>query len=230
MKKILESVIKDLERLNWRNFETVALNTQKVLKEMLNNKEIISLLLENLLKNDKLISFAEHYDFFDKLVLYVDKKDRFRIRLHLFSGDKSTKHRPHHHRWVYSSVILRNGYKHFIYGTEEQINENTKIKDLKPIVIREEKTGSIYTLNHNVFHSIEAEPDTVSVIIRGPAIKDRFLIMDKKTNKKWWEYGRKSETIEEIKRKSLDINQIRKIIDKLYKLEVFTPFRKRRPF
>lgn len=101
----------------------------------------------------------------------------------------------------------------------DQINENTDIKDLNPIIIQGEKIGSIYTLNHNVFHSIEAEPDTVSIVIRGPAVKDRFLIFDKLTNKKWWEYGRESETVEEIKRKQVSIEHIKDLIEKLYKLK-----------
>jgi len=220
MEKPITSIIKSLEKLDWKNLEKVAKHNRKLLEHLLNNREIISLFLKNVLRDEALTSLAEHYDFFDKIVLYADKKGRFRIRLHIFSGNPSTKFRPHCHRWVYSSVILRESYNHFIYGTEDQINENTDIKDLKPIIIQKEKTSSIYTLNHNVFHSIETKPDTVSIIIRGPALKDRFLIIDKKTNKKWWEYGRESETIEEIKRKSMDISLLRKLIDKLYKLKV----------
>jgi len=220
MKKLAADIIKYLEKSNWRNLGEIDFYNRSVLEKLFNDREIINLFLENILQEKYLISLAEHYDFFDKLVLYVDKKDRFRIRLHIFTGDKSTKYRPHCHRWAYSSVILHNGYKHFIYGTEDQINENTNIKDLNPILIREEKTGSIYTLDHKVFHSIEAEANTVSVIIRGPAVKDRFLIFEKLTNKKWWEYGRGSETIEEIKRKQVSIEHIKNLINKLYKLKV----------
>jgi len=216
----MENIIKYLEKSDWENLEEIDFRSRKILKKLFNNRKIINLFLENVLNDKNLISLAEHYDFFDKIVLHVDKKDRFRIRLHIFSGDKSTKYRPHCHRWVYSSIILRGGYKHFIYGTEDQINENTNIRNLKPIMIQEERIGSFYTLNHNVFHSIEAEPNTVTIIIRGPAVKDRFLIMDKLTGKKWWEYGRESETIEEIKRKQVSIKHIKTLIDKLYKLKV----------
>jgi hypothetical protein len=198
----------------------VASRNQNVLEKLLKNRKIIKLFLENVLQDKTLISLAEHYDFFDKIVLYVDKKDKFRIRLHIFSGDSSTKYRPHCHRWNYSSVILNEGYKHFIYGTEDNINEETDFEYLNAIIIREEKQGSIYTLSHKVFHSIEALPNTVSVIIRGTTVKDRFLIMDKLTRKKWWEYGRESETIEEIRKKQVSLGHIKNLIDKLYKLKV----------
>lgn len=216
----IKNIIKYLEKLNWEKLEKVEFHTQNILEMLFQNRKIISLFLKNVLQDKTLISLAEHYDFFDKIVLYVDKKNRFRIRLHIFSGDTSTKYRPHCHRWNYSSVILKGSYKHFIYGTEDNINENIDLKDLNPIIIREEKTHSIYTLSHKVFHSIETQPDTVSVIIRGPAVKDRFLIMDKLTDKKWWEYGRESETIEEIKRKQVSLKHIQNLIEKLYKLKI----------
>jgi len=41
------------------------------------------------------------------------------------------------------------------------------------------------------------------------------LIIDKKANKKWWEYGRESETLEEISKKSVSPESIKEIISKL---------------
>src|SRR3989344_3363851 len=218
MEKILERTIKSLEKINWKDFNDIALKSSTVLVDIFNNRRIIDLFLKNVVKNNNLISLVEHYDFFDKLVIYIDKKDRFRIRLHVFSGEDSNKHRPHCHRWNYSSVILQGAYKHNIYGTEDKIDENTKINNLNPILVQEEKVGSIYTLSHKVFHSIAAQKDTVSMLIRGPALKDRFLIMDKKVNKIWWEYGRESETIEEIKNKSVSPENFKKIINKIYSI------------
>lgn len=220
MRKSLKDIFKKLEMLDWHNIEKVHCCTQKVLEKIFNDRSILRFLLEESLKDKELVSLAEHYDFFDKLVLYIDKKNKFRIRLHVFSGETSNKDRPHCHRWAYSSVILQGGYQHFIYGVENEMRENINIVNIKPVLIKEEKIGSTYTINHNVFHSIAAQPDTVSVIIRGPSVKDRFLIMDKKANKKWWEYGRESETFEEIKKKSVSLEGIKKLIDKLHKLKI----------
>ena len=87
MKNIFEKVIQDLEKINWKDFNKVAISNKRILENIYNNRGIIDLLLKNVLKNDNLISLAEHYDFFDKIVLYIDKQDRFRIRLHIFSGE-----------------------------------------------------------------------------------------------------------------------------------------------
>lgn len=217
-KSTFKNIVQELEKINWEDLNKVAFVNKRVLEDIFNNRNIIGFLLKNVLKDTNLISLAEHYDFFDKIVLYVDKKDRFRIRLHVFSGENSNQYRPHCHRWDYSSVILKGGYKHNIFGTEKEINENTKIDVLKPILYQEQKAGSIYTLSNEVFHSISAKKDTVSIIIRGPSLKDRFLIMDKKVNKIWWEYGRESETIEEIKNKAITVKDLRILIDKINKL------------
>jgi hypothetical protein len=219
MKKNLKNILKDLEKLDWENIEEVYKRSREALRYIFDDRRILSQLISSMLKNKELLSLAEHYDFFDKLVLYVDKKDRFRLRLHIFSGEISNKERPHCHRWTYSSVILNGGYQHFIYGAENEII-NKDISEIKPVIIKEEKVGSIYAIKHNIFHSIAAKENTISFIIRGPAVKERFLIVDKKVNKKWWEYGRESETIEEIKSKSVNQDKINGIIAKLNKARV----------
>lgn len=208
-------ILKRLNGLNWNDIEKVSSCTEKVLWEIYSSKNILRDLLTSLLNNKELLFLCEHYDFFDKLVLYKDPLDRFRIRLHVFLPE-SHKNRAHYHRWVYSSLILRGGYKHAIYGTEDQITQYMDPRDLKPIIIQQVKAGSTYTLNHNVIHSVEAKPYTVSLFIRGPAVKDRFLIMDRKTGRRWWEYGRECESIEEIRRKVMSISRVRKIINKIY--------------
>ena len=129
---------------------------------------------------------------------------------------ESHKDRAHYHRWVYSTLILKGSYKHLIYGTKEQIEQNINPQELKPQIIQKEGIRSVYTLNHNVIHSIEAKPYTITLFIRGPAVRDKFLIMDRKTGRKWWEYGRECETVEEIRRKTMSIDRIRRIINKLY--------------
>lgn len=216
----MEEILKNLDSLDWEDIENASFYTQKALRKLFSNRNIVHSLLESVLDNAQLISLCEHYDFFDKIVLYKDRLDRFRIRLHVFLPEASHKDRPHYHRWLYSSVILHGRYQHLIYGTQDQINENINVRTLKPIIVREENVGSIYTLNHNVIHSVEAEPYTVSIIIRGPAVKDRFLVMDKRTNKKWWEYGRESETIEEIRRKAMPPGRIKRLINKIQELLV----------
>ena len=218
MEKILAKTIKDLEKINWEDLSGASNSNKKILENIFNHRKIVELLLKNVLRDKNLISLAEHYDFFDKIVVYVDKKDRFRIRVHIFSDDNSNRNRIHCHRWNYSSLILSGGYQHSIYGSEKDINEHTAIKNLKPMIVQEETRGSIYTLGHDAFHAINAQENTVSLLVRGPSVKGRFLIMDKTTDKKWWEYGRESETIEEIESKNIQLEDLKNLINKVSKV------------
>jgi hypothetical protein len=44
-------------------------------------------------------------------------------------------------------------------------------------------------------HAVVAKPFTVSLMLRGPAIKDRFLVMDRKAGESWWQYGTHQESV-----------------------------------
>ena len=204
-----------LEKIDWANLKTVFYETQKLLLTLSNDRKLLKELLVKASGNKEYVSLSEHYDFFDKLVLYNDELDRFRIRIHVFS-ELSHKLRPHNHRWNYSSVILRGKLIHSIYGTTNNINEETSPSELKPNSISIFDEGSIYSLSSNVFHSIDAEPNTVSLFIRGQPYTDKFLVMDKKSNSSWWEYSRDCETIEEVERKKMSINKYNQIINKLH--------------
>jgi hypothetical protein len=60
---------------------------------------------------------------------------------------------------------------------------------LEAVMVREEPVGQMYAPSPLDVHAVVAEPYTVSLVIRGPAVMDRFLIMDRKTGKSWWQYG-----------------------------------------
>ena len=214
----MEQFFNILENENLFDANKFSINSEKILKLIYEDRNLLKTLINSFIKNPELISLSEHYDFFDKLVLYKDPIDRFRIRLHIFSGEKHNN-RPHNHRWNYSAIILNGYYKQYIYGTEDFINNSINPNDLKPIFAHEFHKGICYTIANNVFHSIDVIPNTVSIMLRGTSLKNRFLVFDKLTNRKWFEYERESETIEEIKRKSMSIKQINNIIEKVYEIE-----------
>ena len=127
--------------------------------------------------------------------------------------------RPHNHRWNYTSLILKGEYRHNIYeyyGNEE----NFEVDKLNSILIRKETTGSSYTLHHSVKHSVVAEPYTVSLVVRGPAVKDKFLVSDKKTNKSWWQYGAKNELQSEKLEKIMTRNRLAYLLTKLEEMQI----------
>jgi hypothetical protein len=85
-------------------------------------------------------------------------------------------------------------------------------------MVREERIGDTYALHH----SMVAEPCTVSLVIRGPAVKDRFLVMDRKTGKScWWQYGALAESAEQAAQKQMSGEHFRQLRGQLDEWEVF---------
>jgi hypothetical protein len=78
-------------------------------------------------------------------------------------------------------------------------------------MVREERVGSAYALHHSMVHAVVAEPHTVSLVVRGPAVKDRFLVMDRKTSESWWQYGAKRESAEDAAKKRMSVERFREM-------------------
>jgi hypothetical protein len=136
-----------------------------------------------------LLRLCEHYDILDKIVL-CDDPSGARLRLHIFLPGYFD--RPHNHRWSYASTILRGEYRHYLFGDVE-LDEQVDPASLRVLQARQEHVGHAYALHHTMVHAVVAEPFTVSLVFRGPAVKDRFLVMDRRTGESWWQYGASQE-------------------------------------
>ncbi|MER6824661.1 hypothetical protein ABT352_01550 [Streptosporangium sp. NPDC000563] len=52
-------------------------------------------------------------------------------------------------------------------------------------MVRTKQPGPGYTLHHSMVHAAIAQPHTVSLIVREPAVKDRFLVTNRTTGQVW---------------------------------------------
>jgi hypothetical protein len=57
-------------------------------------------------------------------------------------------------------------------------------------------------------HAVVAKPYTVSLVIRGPAVKARFLVMDRQTGASWWQYGGTQELNHEAAEKRMSVERL----------------------
>jgi predicted metal-dependent enzyme (double-stranded beta helix superfamily) len=184
-----------LERLDWANLQEMSEVTGAVLRNLAASPAHLKELLGALAGNEKLLSMCEHYDLLEKLVLFYDERSDCRLRLHVFLPGYFD--RPHNHRWSYSSIVLRGSYKHFIYGPDDHLSDQVDVESLRPVMIHQLHAGDVYTLHHGMIHSVIAEPYTVTLILRGPAEKERFVVMDRVAKKAWWQQGMALESAEE---------------------------------
>ncbi|MEV4123545.1 hypothetical protein [Nocardia sp. NPDC049707] len=61
--------------------------------------------------------------------------------------------------------------------------------------------------------AVAAEPYTVSLVVRDPAVKKKLLVMDRHTNKAWWQYGAEDESKTETKLKRMSRTRFAELTD-----------------
>ncbi|WP_433194336.1 hypothetical protein ACQP1G_37105 [Nocardia sp. CA-107356] len=196
----MDRVVEELCWIDWNDIDEVEEACSLVLKELASNPGTVRARLDDLPNRPELLNLCEHYDILDKIVLFSDDNPGVRVRLHIFLPGYFD--RPHNHRWSYASRILRGHYRHYLFGNAE-LDEQVDPAKLPVLQAREEPVGTSYALHHSMVHAVVAEPFTVSLVVRGPAVKDRFLVMDRKTGESWWQYGAKEESAEEAKAKQM---------------------------
>jgi predicted metal-dependent enzyme (double-stranded beta helix superfamily) len=207
----VEAVVEPLRALegedDWGDIDAVEAETRKVLDALSDDRSVIRSVLADLPRRPDLLPLCEHYDILDKIVLWDDPTG-FRVRLHVFLPGYFD--RPHNHRWSYASTILRGQYRHYLFGNVE-LDETVQPRDLDAVMVRQEQVGDAYALHHSMVHAVVAEPYTVSLVVRGPAVKDRFLVMDRKTGESWWQYGAGQESAEDAAKKRMSVERFREL-------------------
>lgn len=180
-----------LDTVDWDDTGSILRTAESIFDAITHESDLLTTLLDNLATDTHLRAMCEGYDFMDKLVLYDSLDHQIRLRLHLYRSGYFD--RPHNHRWPFASRILHGSYLHRLYGRDDQFTEDTDPDTLTPILERVERPGSTYALQHTSVHTVQAEADSISILLRGPAAKERFLILDK-TAGSFWVYGAAQET------------------------------------
>ncbi|MDQ3233465.1 MAG: hypothetical protein M3Q07_16725, partial [Pseudobdellovibrionaceae bacterium] len=86
--------------------------------------------------------------------------------------------------------------------------------------VRNERAGSTYTMHHSVCHTVLTEKNTVSLVIRGAAEKERSLIFDQNTELLWWRFGRHAEHQSRTQQKIMTDRKVEQVIESLQGLGV----------
>jgi predicted metal-dependent enzyme (double-stranded beta helix superfamily) len=169
-----------LNGLDWNDLASVTASSTEVLDRLAADRPLLGELTTAVIDNPDLTELCEHYDILDKIVLH-DDPDGWRLRLHVFLDGYFD--RPHNHRWTYTSHILSGRYTHTLYATDQEFSDEIDVTALTPRLIRIEEPGDAYTLHHSMIHSVTAHGEAVTLIVRGPAVKDRFVVTDRATAK-----------------------------------------------
>ncbi|MEV0354576.1 hypothetical protein AB0H71_00770 [Nocardia sp. NPDC050697] len=212
-----DNLLDPLRHLDWNDVEAIDAATRKIFAHFTTGTYLVRRGLTAIRETPRLMALCEHYDILDKLVLFDDPDTGIRVRLHIFGPGYHD--RPHNHRWTYSSHILRGEYRHRIYQPID-LHDALDPAGLDAVMVRQEQPGVSYTLHHSAIHAVVAEPGTVSLVVRGPAMTERFLVMDNKTGQAWWQYGSAKETPEIARSKRMSGERFRELVDSLTEWKV----------
>ncbi|RJO69784.1 hypothetical protein D5S18_28190 [Nocardia panacis] len=204
--------------IDWNDIDEVERASFEFFEEVAADPAIVRSRLWGLPNQPELLTLCEHYDILDKIVLFNDDDSGVRIRLHVFLPGYFD--RPHNHRWSYASRILRGQYRHYLFGNAEVDDQIDPVK-LPVLQVREEPVGVGYALHHTMVHAVVAEPFTVSLVVRGPAVKDRFLVGDRATGEVWWQYGAGQESPEESFKKRMTPERFQELVVRLEEWGLF---------
>jgi len=214
---MMETIIEPLRTLDWEDTDAVEATAVKALAMLTSQRRMLRDILLDLPEQPDLLGLCEHYDILDKIVLHDDPSG-VRVRLHVFLPGYFD--RPHNHRWSYASAILRGQYRHYLFG-DADLDESIDPASLRALMVRNEQPGSTYALHHTMVHAVVAEPYTVSLVIRGPAVKDRFLVMDRKRGQSWWQYGASQEPAYDAEQKRMSVERLAELTTSLREWDLF---------
>ena len=214
-----------LPKLNWNNFDEVSNITQKLLKELTDDKKSLRELVYRVENDEKLLADCECHELLERIELYNGIDRGFRLRFNFSTEVQSL--RPHDHRYSFSTYIARGTYKHIWFSANEEIydgqrddevkqwidkqnpdaDSNVNTRKMNPLFIADENKKACYTIHHSAVHATITEPETVSLFLRGPGEKVRSLIADRETNKIWWRFGRENEKDKRITSKKMPLER-----------------------
>ncbi|WP_369173398.1 hypothetical protein AB5J49_38025 [Streptomyces sp. R28] len=220
-----------LDRLtvDWSDLQKARAQTKEILLALSEDKDALRELLERSREEEDLFDKCEHHRLLDKLVIYDALERGFRIRVHVSTEDH--RDRPHDHRFSFTSLIMRGGYRHVrhqLVGRPEDIPDNVqddfhaRDSDLRvePRFVTNEMAGNCYTLHHSEIHTTYTTPDTVSLFLRGPAEKERSLITERETGQVWWRFGEDKEKAERRGSKRISKQYFDELTQRLQGMEV----------
>lgn len=143
--------------------------------------------LDALGSSPALLAKCEHLRGLNKLVLHDDRTTGVRLRLDVFGA--AYEDLPHNHRWSYASRIVRGGYDQFVHGTICAESTPADLRTMAPVFATHFGPGATHFLHHSVVHSLSVLPYTISLVLRGPAVRSHALWSDRSSGEVWLHQG-----------------------------------------
>jgi hypothetical protein len=165
----MDRVLSGLSNVDWGAIDRAERYCRGALEELVRPGALREL-LTGVLSDQRLLGLSERFAWGDRLVLWDDPVNRWRIRLHRFEDQADD---PHSHQWPFHTLVLHGSYRHMLFGPERSVRSTMESGGglPQPSLVRTESVGSSYAIDDEMVHSIRTTADTFSVVIQGPRVK-----------------------------------------------------------
>ena len=169
----MDRVFNRLSSLDWGSIESTERHSRTALAELCRPGALREL-LAGVLTDKRLLRLSERHQWGDRLVLWDDPVNQWRVRLHRFEDQADD---PHSHQWPFHTLILHGSYRHMLFGPETAVRSALENGGglPRPSLVRTESTGSSYAIDDQMVHAIKTTADTFSVVVQGPRLKEQAL-------------------------------------------------------
>lgn len=189
----MENFLEAEPPIDWSELNSASKTAERLLRQLAADKPLLRRLLTAVPEIPNLFEKCECHPLDDKIVIYDSmQRQQFRIRFRLATTYQDE--RPHTHRFPFTTLILRGAYYQTFYKSSAPLDESVDVNAVEPIYMREDDAGSAMTIHHEAIHSTIASPDTISLLLRGPAAKERAIITHKEGGKIEWRVGEHQES------------------------------------
>ena len=203
-----------LSYLDWGSVETAEKSSRDALRELCRPGALREL-LGGVLADERLLKLSERHSWGDRLILWDDPVNQWRIRLHRFEDRADEPHRssmaisyPDPARLLSSRAFRPEQW------IRARLEEGGSLPT--PSVVRTEATGSSYAIDNEMVHYVKTEADTISVIIQGPRLKERALRV--RNGSIAWQTGRSAQSDGDMRSVMTTSDRVREIAELAHRL------------
>lgn len=156
---------------DWSTSPATAQWAQETLEQLTGRPDLLSTLVQEFMCSG---GPGESYPNLDKVVLWSSGDGALRLRLHVFLPGYAD--RPHNHRWSFASRILKGSYLHSLYGSQDGVLADVREgREPRMRYLGRQHAGTDYFLDSTAVHSLRVDEPTVSLLLRGPAVKKQYF-------------------------------------------------------
>jgi|GEM_PF-2178596 len=223
----------------WGDLPRQAAWNEEFLSDLAGDPDALRTLLEAVRVDPQRRAMCEKDEFRYKIVLYDGEDRGFRLRLHAWRTGFADC--VHAHRFSYTARLLNGGYQHSLWSTGDQelypegleeflekmlprdhrfVSQNLDLEKIAPVLITPIRAGQTYTQDNAVLSSTVTEPDTISVFLRGPAVRPHSLQWHTDTGMIVWRGGQASVPSWRQKEVAMTDDDFEQVLSKLATLAI----------